>query len=79
MITALVRGYTRGEGFVGDGTVADDIRAVILSATARFHAHPGQIRHSVTKGPQAASFGDGFSGWSLAELYVLDRYRVRAR
>lgn len=78
LIAALAKGYTRGNGFYDDGTVEADLRAVILSATARFHHNPSQIRHSVTKGPQSASF-DSWNGWSLSELFVLNRYRVRAR
>jgi hypothetical protein len=79
VITALAKSYTRGEGFDSDGNPGPDIRAVILMATARLHAHPGQIRYGETKGPESVNFGDGFVGWSLAELAVLNRYRVRAQ
>lgn len=79
VITALARAYTRGQGFDSDGNPGEDIRAVILIATARFHAHPGQVRANIVKGPQSASFGDGFNAWTLAELAVLHRYRVRAK
>ena len=74
----MARGYTRGAGFNSDGTPAPDIRAVILLATARLHAHPGQVRYSEARGPESVSFYDGFSGWTVGELAVLDRYRVRA-
>ena len=79
IITAMAKSYTRGEGFDADGTPAPDVRAVIHTATARLHAHPAQIRYSEARGPESVSFYDGFSGWTLAELAVLNRYRVRAQ
>lgn len=78
IVTNLVRAYTRGVGFES-GEANTELAAVILTASARLFTNGGQIRYALTKGPQAASFGDGFSGWTLAELAVLNRYRVRAR
>lgn len=73
LVKALAMSYTRGKGFT-DGTPADDIAAVLVVATARMVANPEQVEtHAgevVTKG--------GFSGWTLAELFVLNRYRKRA-
>lgn len=74
IITALARSYTRGRGFVG-AEPAEDIAAVIVTATARLVANPEQI---------ASDFGSvgmrgGWQGWNLAEQIVLNRYRVRAR
>lgn len=78
-VTLLARAYTRGHGF---GYVDskhtnrlpnDEIRAVILTATARLVANPEQIAYSVG----GVGFREGFHGWSLAELQVLNRYRPR--
>lgn len=73
IVTAMARAYTRGEGFVG-GIPTDDIAAVITTATARLVANPEQL--STTVGSVAVN--GGFTGWTLAELFVLNRYRRRA-
>jgi len=46
----------------------------IVTATARLLANPEQLAHDVG----AVSFRGGFTGWSLAETFVLNRYRRRA-
>lgn len=74
IITAMARAYTRDNGFDVDGFPNDDIAAVITTATARLVANPEQNRHSVGGVQQL----DGFKGWSLAETFVLNRYRKRA-
>lgn len=74
IITAMARAYTRGNGFDISGYPSDDIAAVITTATARLVANPEQNRHSVGGVQQL----DGFKGWSLAETFVLNRYRRRA-
>lgn len=73
IITALARSYTRGGGF-SNGNPADDLAAVITTATARLVANPEQLRVTVG-GVQT----DGFQGWTLPELFVLNRYRRRTR
>ncbi|MDS1114488.1 hypothetical protein RD149_12000 [Gordonia westfalica] len=73
IVTAMARAYTRGEGFAG-GIPTDDIAAVITTATARLVANPEQI--NTTTG--SVSVLGGFTGWTLAELFVLNRYRKRA-
>ncbi|OCH82295.1 hypothetical protein [Gordonia sp. UCD-TK1] len=73
IVTAMARSYTRGEGFAG-GIPTDDIAAVITTATARLVANPEQI--NTTTG--SVSVLGGFTGWTLAELFVLNRYRKRA-
>ena len=73
VVTAMARGYTRGNGF-GVGSVADDIAAVIVTATARLLANPEQIEGAV--GPIVTR--GGFTGWNLAETFVLNAYRRRA-
>lgn len=74
IITAMARAYTRGQGFV-DGDPNDEIAAVITTATARLIANPEQI--PTTTG--SVTVNGGFSGWSLAETFVLNRYRKRAQ
>ncbi len=74
IITALARAYTRGNGFT-DAEPNDEITAVITTATARLVANPEQI--ATTTGSVAVN--GGFTGWTLAELFVLNRYRKRAQ
>ncbi|WP_078111762.1 hypothetical protein [Gordonia sp. IITR100] len=80
IVTAMARSYTRGAGFDGT-TPADDIAAVITTATARLVTHPDQVPSKTqTAGPMSvAENGAGFTGWTLAELYVLNRYRKKAQ
>lgn len=73
VITAMARSYTRDVGFPG-GVPNDNIAAVISTATARFVANPEQVSSTVG----GVTIGAGFTGWSLAELAVLNRYRKRA-
>lgn len=73
IITALARSYTRDQGFAGSEP-ADDIAAVITTATARLVANPEQIPTDIG----SVSIRGGFTGWTLAELFVLNRYRKRA-
>ena len=74
IITAMARSYTRGNGFHEISGANDEIAAVITTATARLVANPEQLRVTIG-GVQT----DGFQGWSLAELFVLNRYRARIR
>lgn len=73
----MVKGYTRGRGFDEDGTPADDVAAVIVSCAARLYRNPTLDRNQ-TAGPFQTSPGI-FNGWTLAELAILNNYRVRAR
>lgn len=73
IITAMARAYTRDRGFTGTEP-ADDIAAVITTATARLVANPEQIPTDIG----SVSLRGGFTGWTLAELFVLNRYRKRA-
>jgi hypothetical protein len=77
-VTQLANAYTRGVGFT-DGTPNADISAVILTASARLLAHPRQVAVEETVGPDSAAFrSGGFTGWSVLETIVLNRYRVTA-
>ena len=73
--TLFARAYTRGEGFDGD-VPNDEIAAVILTAACRLARNPGQLSTSETMGPFGLDIRGGFQGFNLAELAVLDRYRV---
>lgn len=74
----MAHAYTRGGGFI-NGEPNAEIQAVILTASARLLAHPRQVPMGEVLGPQSATFGRGFDGWSMAELFVLNRYRQRAQ
>lgn len=77
IITAMVSAYTRGQGFDKAGlALAYELDAVITTATARFVTNPdSNVRETIgdyTVQPAV------FSGFTLPELYVLNRYRKRA-
>lgn len=79
VVTALASAYTRGRGFTA-GEPNSDIRAVILTAAARLFTDTSQIVQSQQMGPFVTQYaGDHSVQWSTAELYVLNRYRVRAQ
>ena len=69
----MAHAYTRGGGFTS-GEPYDDVAAVIITATARLLANPEQLDSTVG----GVRTGGGFTGWSLAESFVLNRYRRRA-
>lgn len=77
IVTAMARAYTRGGGFIA-GEPNEEIGAVILTASARLLAHPRQVQMSQVVGPMSATHGRGFDGWTVAEVFVLNRYRVTA-
>ncbi|MCH9729538.1 MAG: hypothetical protein K0U84_07660 [Actinomycetia bacterium] len=74
IVTALARSYTRGRGFA-EAEPAEDIAAVIVTATARLVANPEQLASDFG----SVSMRGGWQGWNLAEQIVLNRYRVRAQ
>lgn len=77
VITSMAKAYTRDQGFT-DGVPNDEIRAVILAASARLLANPRGLLMDETVGPESVSYRSAFTGWSTAELGVLHRYRQRA-
>lgn len=77
IVTAMARAYTRGGGFAA-GSPNEEIGAVILTAAARLLAHPRQVQLGEVVGPMSVTFGRGFDGWTVAETFVLNRYRKRA-
>lgn len=76
--TALVEAYTRGRHLDGGGKPRPGITTVILTAAARIGANPGQVSRQDQAGSFSSRRGVGFSGFTLAELAVLNRYRKRA-
>lgn len=75
IVTAMARSYTRDSGFdAATGEPVDEIAAVITTATARLLANPEQTARDVG----SVSLRGGFTGWSLAETFVLNRYRKRS-
>lgn len=74
VVTAMVRAYTRGVGFV-DTDPNDELAAVITTASARLCANPEQAITDVG----SVSIRNAFNGFTLAETFVLNRYRKRAQ
>ncbi len=76
LVLEMARGYTRGRGFdPASGMPGADVAAVIVTAAARLAANVGQT--PATAG--GLTLGVGWSGWTLAEQMVLNRYRARAQ
>lgn len=78
VVTVMARAYTRGNGFTG-AVPNEEIAAVITTAAARLAANGGQIPVDKTAGEYSQSLRGAFGGWTLAEQFVLNRYRVRAQ
>ncbi|MCH5641438.1 hypothetical protein [Gordonia sp. ABSL49_1] len=78
IVTAMAQAYTRGGGFT-NGEPTDDVAAVITTATARLLTNPGQLDTDDSMGPMRVVIRGSFTGWTLAELFVLNRYRKRAQ
>ncbi|WP_460356378.1 hypothetical protein [Mycobacterium sp. ZZG] len=75
----MASAYTRGVGFT-DGIPNDDIRSVIISAASRLvvnSPNPQAATYEV-HGPDSFRHEGAPLAFSVAELYTLNRYRVRA-
>lgn len=77
-ITVMAKAYTRDNGFTA-GVPNAEIRAVIVTAAVRLLANPYQSPVDFGDRTTIQSLRGGFTGWSTAELTVLNRYRVRAQ
>lgn len=75
---ALIGGYCRGNHVDKLGDYRDGIESVVVTVASRIAANPAQVTIRDTAGPFSRSRGQGFSGFTLAELAVLNRYRKRA-
>ena len=76
-VLALVAAYTRDNHMRG-GVLRPGVESVVLQAAARLMSNPEQVQVREQIGPYSYFRGDGFNGFTLAELAVLDRYRKRA-
>lgn len=77
IVGAMVRSYTRGNGFT-DGEPNEELHAVILTSAARLLTNPSQLSRSMEMGTFTTDYRGGFIGFTLPELYVLNRFRTRA-
>jgi len=76
VVTVMVKAYVRGGT---DWEPNDELDAVIVTAAARIVSNPGQLPVDMTTGSFGLSIRGAFQGWTLAELFVLNRYRRRAK
>ncbi len=75
VVSTMLRAYVRG----GAGWESnDELDAVIVTAAARMVSNPSGLAHDDTAGPFTRSVRGAFQGWTLAELFVLNRYRKTA-
>lgn len=76
VVTVMVKAYVRG----GPGWEPnDELDAVIVTAAARMVSNPSGLPMDFTTGSFSQSIRGAFQGWTLAELFVLNRYRKRAK
>lgn len=78
IIAVMARAYTRGNGF-DNGQPNEELTAVITTAASRLAANPSGISRAETAGEFSRDLRGAFGGWTLAEQFVLNRYRVRAQ
>ena len=76
VVATMVKSYVRG----GIGwTPNAELESVIITAAARLMTTPGQVPVDLGAGDFSQSLRGSFTGWSTAELAVLNRYRRRAQ
>lgn len=73
----LVNAYTRGR-HKRAGVYRDGVQEVITTVAARILSNPEQVSVREQIGPYSYYKGEGFKGFTLVELAVLNRYRKRA-
>lgn len=76
-VTVMARAYTRGNGF-DDGDPNEEITAVITTAAARLASNGTGTMYRKRVDDVEVEYRSSFQGWTLAELAVLNRYRVTA-
>lgn len=74
----LVSAYCRGRHVDARGVYRPGVQSVIDLVAARLLANPGQVQYREQSGPFSTHRGEGFSGFTLSEQLVLNRYRKRA-
>lgn len=72
-----VRAYVRGVGYI-NGEPNAELASVVLTLAARYLAHPRQISMDESEGPASASYRSNPGFFSAAEMFTMNRYRVRA-
>lgn len=72
LIAAYCRGRHRRYGHYRQG-----VESVVTAVAARILANPEQVQAREQVGPYEYYRGQGFSGFTLVELAVLNRYRKR--
>jgi len=78
LCTSMVSGYTRGVGFDDNGEpVSEDLEAVIVSMVLRYLNNPTNVE-SEGMGALTVRYGTNFTGPTILEKYVMDRYRKTA-
>jgi hypothetical protein len=77
IVTVMAKAYTRGRGFT-DNEPNDEIAAVITTASARLAVNGEQLSRKRVDDVEVEYSLRGSFGWTLAELFVLNRYRVTA-
>lgn len=75
MAGAYVQGYTRGRGRDATGKWREGVGEVVLSVSARIATNPSFISWRNQAGNFSQHRGEGFTGFTLAEQFVLNRYR----
>lgn len=77
----MVDGYTRGRHIQSHDPLIykAGIEGVIRSVAARLYANPFGINVREQVGAYSLTLGAGFQGFTLAELAILNRYRVTTR
>lgn len=76
VVRMYVWAYVRGNGFFGEDEPNRPLAAVIHSGAARLYSNPEQARQEVL-GNLSVSYSV-MTGFTLAEMAVLNRYRRRA-
>ena len=78
MASAMALAYTRGAGRTATGLWREGVGEVVLSVTARILVNPHQVQWRNQAGNFSVMRSDGFKGFTLAEQFVLDRYRKKS-
>ena len=76
-ITVMAKAYTRGNGF-DLGEPNDELEAVIATASARLASNGSGNQWRKKVDDVEYEYRSSFQGWTLAELAVLNRYRITA-
>ncbi|MEX3517676.1 hypothetical protein VVR26_09585 [Corynebacterium camporealensis] len=74
---SFVAAYTRGRHKRG-GEFREGVEDVIITVAARILSNPEQVSVREQVGPYSMYRGEGFKGFTLVELAVLNRYRKQA-